>query len=203
MDQKQLAAVSCGPEWLLTKFVNLPVNRSVTKPAEDFCHFYGELWPGYPPSDYWELVNAFRFHWTAKTEAQKDQLSLFFRKLFSNQIRPAARPDAPPAQEPLLKLDARIGKVTLPLQTLLGLLEHHRVIRFDARSLLDYMVTWLMVFRRQRKLAVCELKGCPQPYFVKSHPRYRYCSPTCGDQARMVRKARWQRENRAAARQAN
>ncbi len=173
----------------------------VLRAAEEFRSLYGELWPGYEPSDYCELVPVFRLYWTAKTQKRKKELSDWFEKLLKNQIRPARLAEAPLPDSPLMKVNTEVGTVELPIATVVEMVSSRGAVRFAPRSLLDYLVIWLVKFGRQRKLAFCELPGCASPYYVKMHPRYRYCSTACGDEARSKRHSKWWRDNRSPAAQ--
>src|SRR5262245_9596798 len=132
MNKKLAEAISYGPEWLLMKFVNLPDKPGETAAAEEFRNSYGDLWiEDYSPSDYWDLVQAFRIHWRAKTRPEKQQLVSFIGKLFANQVRPAELGDAKISSHPLLRVDSMAGTVELPIETLLGMLTSRGAIRFE------------------------------------------------------------------------
>jgi hypothetical protein len=196
MNRKLAETIARGPEWLLREFVNLPPDGKADgiKAYEAFRSLYGDLWgPDYPASDYYDLVRAFRIHWMAKTE---QQLVSFIEKLFAGQLKPAKLGDE---RYLGMKLTSRAGTVRLPVETLVDILASRRAPHdFKPRTLLDYLAVWLLTFRRQRKLAFCELKGCPRPYYVKDHPRHRYCSQTCSHEAKIRREVRWWHDNRGS-----
>lgn len=203
MNVKLAEAIRWGPQRLLKDFVNLPVPEDMPgdKPKfpreayEEFRKAYGDLWgPHYPISDYYDVVRAFRDHWTAKTEAQKQQLVSFVEKLFAGQLKPAKLGND---RYFGIRLTSQAGSVRFPIGTLVQILTSHRGPHdFEPRTLLDYLAVWLLTFRRQRKLGFCERKGCLHPYYVKDHPRYRYCSEACSYEASIGRKSHWWRKNR-------
>ena len=115
------------------------------------------------------------------------------RRRASDRLRPALPIAAG------MTLASQVGSVRVPVEMLVELLTARRGPRdFEPRTLLDYLAVWLLVFRRQGKLAVCKRKDCKR-FFVKAHPRYRYCSTDCSDEIRKAGKALWFRNNRGAS----
>ena len=69
-------------------------------------------------------------------------------------------------------------------------------INLRPETLLDWLVLSLIECRRN--LAICANENCPTPYFVKTHPRARYCSLSCSGVARQAGQRRWEQANRSA-----
>jgi hypothetical protein len=69
-------------------------------------------------------------------------------------------------------------------------------IAFNPKAtLLDWLASSLLDCRH--KLGFCSRKRCATPYFVKTHPRARYCSEACFRESRLESKSRWWKRNRS------
>ena len=62
------------------------------------------------------------------------------------------------------------------------------------KTLLDWLV-WSLIECR-RRLAICANRGCMAPYFVKPHPRAKYCSVACSEIGRQIGQRRWEESHR-------
>lgn len=189
-------ALSFGPEWLLAKFANLPTEPSDTKSAEEFRKVYCDLWPGLAPKNYWRYVFVVRYHWTAKTESEKSDLPYWVLNVLTRNIAtpPPAKLEKAVHVPPVFQISLQAGTIQLPIAAFLEMVSRPGV-QLKVETLLDYLAVWLFLFRDKGKLAICERKDCPHPYYVKQHPRSRYCSKECSHNAELTRKVRWWKQN--------
>jgi hypothetical protein len=185
-DPKNVEALSYGPDYMLGKFANLPCKPSDSKPAEEFEDRFGRLFPGVAPKDYCELVKGFRNAWRAKKPnellAVGTYLEFIFNRVFCNHgMSETEWPDVlagDPRWFPALKVDFSSGKISVT----------------PHKTLLDWLAQSLLECRH--RLGICEREGCATPYFVKAHPRARYCSEACFRASRLEKKNSWWKENR-------
>jgi hypothetical protein len=190
MDAKNIAALDNGPEWMLAKFTNLRADGPSTD-VQEFYEKYGDLYPGLGADAaarkrYSYFVSGFQFAWGAKNRTAKEIVSKFITDIFERDITaeklgllrasPFDDPDDPESR-PVIDADFESGK-----------------IRVRPRTMLDQLAKWLLECRN--KLAVCQWKNCETPYYVKKHPRYKYCSTSCAEKAGRERKSRWWRDSR-------
>lgn len=190
MDEKNLAALERGPEWMLAKLANITA-KNVQKRASEFYKQYGDLYPGWGIDHQAEVLytyyaSMFRRAWHAETQADREAVSQLITSIFERDItadklglvRATPFEDTnDPESRPAVVADFESGKITIKPRTLLDWL---------AKSLLEY----------RDKLAICERSGCERPYFVKTHARQRFCSHDCANSARELKKKRWWAENR-------
>lgn len=83
----------------------------------------------------------------------------------------------PPRYFPALRVDFSDGKIKSS----------------PANTLLDWLANALVECRH--RLGNCEREGCKTPYFMKSHPRGRYCSEACFRESRREKKNQWWKQN--------
>jgi hypothetical protein len=190
MDDKNLEALTYGPKWMLERFANLDTESAPTD-VQEFHEKYGDLYPGWGTDDmarklYAYYVGGFQFAWGAKNTATRELVSKFITDIFERdmtaeklrllRVSPFDDPDDPQSR-PAVVADFESGKITVRPRTLLDWL---------AKSLLDY----------RDRLAICERENCEHAYFVKAHPRQRFCSHDCANTVRQEKKERWWAENR-------
>jgi hypothetical protein len=192
VDSKNAGALTYGSEHVLTRFANLPDAQNDVGPPEDFRQQFGELFPGLGPQDYWIEVVNFRAAWRAKTSHQKEVVSGYLTRLLNRSRRPHVKEPQgelavftaylarDPRYFPQLKVDFSDGKIKSA----------------PAATLLDWLANALLEHRH--KLGICAREGCTTPYFVKSHPRGRYCSESCFRASRLEKKNQWFKRNRGA-----
>jgi hypothetical protein len=190
MDLKNVDALTYGPEYMLGKFANLPDKPGESKPAEEFFERFGELFPGLDPGNYWVDVSDFRKAWHAKSSSERNvvgsKLTHIFNRSLRTHVKLRPRTDGfdigilvgDPRYYPAVTVDFSSGKVTVS----------------PTGTLLDWLAYALVECRR--RLGICERGGCTTPYFVKLHPRARYCSENCFHQSRQQKKAQWWQDNR-------
>jgi hypothetical protein len=194
MDLKNVGALTYGPEYMLGKFANLPDKPGDSKPAEEFLERFGELFPGLDPEKYWVDVADFRNAWHAKSSFEREAVGENLTRLFNRSLRSHVKPlprnefgffdvgilsgNPDPRYFPAMKVDFSSGKVTVS----------------PTGTLLDWLACALVECRR--RLGICEREGCTTPYFVKMHPRARYCSEDCFHQSRQRKKTQWWKDNR-------
>jgi hypothetical protein len=190
VDSKNAEALSWGPEFMLGKFANLPDKSGNSKQAEGFRDRFGELFPGVNPEDYWIEVSNFRKAWHAKTPQDVAEVGRYLTALLNRSRRPHVK-DPPgemgvfqailagdPRYFPALSVDFSDG----------------RIKPGPSVTLLDWLASGLVKYRRM--LGICKREECPAPYFVKPHPRAKYCSPTCFQESRLGQKSVWWVKNR-------
>jgi hypothetical protein len=190
MDDKNLEALTYGPKWMLAKFANLCTD-STSADVQEFCETYGDLYPGWDADSARDLyayyVGGFQLAWDAKNRATRALVSKFITDIFEQDIlavvmrgataEKLGRDPDNPESRPAIVADFESGKITVRPRTLLDWL---------AKSLLDY----------RDELAICKRENCENPYFVKTHARQRFCSPSCANQVRKQKKERWWAKNR-------
>jgi hypothetical protein len=186
MDPKNVEALTYGPEYVLAKFVNLPDKPGDSKPAEEFQERFGSLFPGLDPDDYYVDVAGFRRAWHAKGPPERDAVGRYLTNLFNRTLQFHVKPtqavwainsrDA--RYFPAVEVDFSSGKIGLN----------------PSATLLDWLGSSVLEFRH--RLGICEREGCTTPYFVKTHPRARYCSEGCFRQSRLGKKNQWWKRNR-------
>jgi len=187
-DAKNADALTYGPEYMLGKFVNLPDKPGDSKPAEEFLQRFGTLFQGIKPEEYWVLVKDFRKAWSAKEASELravgERLGQIFNRTFCVQFTSieSERPwedmlAGHPRYFPAVEVDFSSGRICLAPHA----------------TLLDWLAESLLEFRH--RLGICEREGCATPYFVKAHPRARYCSESCFRASRLEKKNNWWKEN--------
>jgi hypothetical protein len=219
LNEKNLEAMSRGREYMLARIANLPIPLRTSSPelaymrspfsedwettterVSEFIRRFGELAPGIRPDNFYRFVVGFRFHWKwrqgkngtvrskrypvslsleRKGRKERPQIELDDASAWATNIlnrRILSGDDLGP--NPVLDVDFSTGRVMVKPETLL-----------------DWLVWSLMECRT--RLAICQRKGCATPFFVKSHPRNRYCSPECSHQEREIKKAKWEKSNRS------
>jgi hypothetical protein len=201
MDKKLANAINRGRKAVLEEFVNIDPNN----PGEGLLRFfrnYGALFPGldgvgkreqkgrsnqekahsssndqaevrryHGPMGHEGLLHFFRGAWTAKAREDLTAVAEVLEGIL-NRRRMA---DVPP---PKLSVDHRSLQISIVPDTLL-----------------DLMVKWWMESPTWQ-LGTCELRGCPHRYYLKEHPRDRYCSIGCTHEADRLKKLRWSRKSR-------
>jgi hypothetical protein len=185
LDRKNVEALTYGPVYMLGKFANLPDNPSDSKPAEEFQERFGSLFPGLDPEDYYVDVKNFRKAWRAKGMFERDAVGTYLTNLFNRTLQFHVTPTqavwAINARDarffPAVKVDFSSGKIGLS----------------PSATLLDWLATSLLECRH--RLGICEREGCTTPYFVKMHPRARYCSEGCFRESRLEKKNQWWKRN--------
>lgn len=199
MDPKNAEAITYGPEYMLAKFANLPDKPGDSEPAKEFCERFGELFPGLYPEKYWVDVEGFRKAWHARKTFEREAVGSYLTNLFSRNLRHHVKSDWDEARErgerylggfgilkgdaryyPALKVDFSSGKISV-----------------TSATLLDWLASSLLECRH--RLGICEREGCSTPYFVKDHPRRRYCSEDCFRQSRQGKKNQWWKDHRGKA----
>ncbi len=196
MDARNWELIGLGEEEALWKFASLPIEKAA---AEGFCRDWGELYPGVTPRECLGFVKVFQWAWRATTDDEKESVSQNITAIFERdtsllrRLPPFKRHQAPaksgeiawgglpnlddPGRRPAVVADFTTGTVTV-----------------KPRTLLDWLAKWLLQYRDS--LAICERKGCTTAYYVKTHPRQRFCTPKCADSARQQKKKQWWAENR-------
>lgn len=186
MDQKNIEAITYGPEYVLGRFVNLPDTPADSKPAEEFQERFGSLFPGLRPEDYYVDVKGFRKAWHTKQICERDEVGEYLTNLFNRTLQfhivPTHIVSALSSRDaryfPAVRVDFSSGRIRLD----------------PSATLLDWLAISLLECRR--RLGICERQGCATPYFVKPHPRARYCSEACFHQSRVEKKSEWWKRNR-------
>jgi hypothetical protein len=197
MDASNNEALSYGPDYMLAKFANLPAEKADVNPAVEFQRRFGMLFPGVAPGSYWRLVKHFRAAWHAKTRDELQAVGSHLESIF-NRIFCRRR---------LLNSESGLswqGALAGPQDMMDGEVRHYPALRIDFASgrislkphatLLDWLAESLLESRH--RLGICEREGCPTPYFVKTHPRARYCSEHCFRESRLEKKNQWWKRNR-------
>jgi hypothetical protein len=186
-DPKNFEALACGPEYMLGKFANLPDKEGDSKAAYEFQERFGSLFPGLDPVAYYVDVANFRKAWEARTTIDRDMVGFYLTNLFNRSFQFHVKPPSKDGRSilagdarvfPAVKVDFSSGKIGLGLPA----------------TLLDWLASSLL--ERRHKLGTCQREGCPTPYFVKMHPRSRYCSEDCFRQSRLGKKSQWWKQNR-------
>lgn len=192
MDTNNTKALTHGPEYMLGKFANLPDKPGDSKPAEEFQEQFGNLYPGLDPENYWVDVANFREAWHARNAGELEAVGSYLTDVFNRTHRRHVRSPEEEGESgaaravlagdarynPAVKVDFSSGKIALdPSATLLYWL---------ANSLLQC----------RHRLGICKRQGCATPYFVKSHPRAKYCSELCFRESRLEKKNQWWKDNR-------
>jgi hypothetical protein len=189
VDSKNTAALTYGPEYMLGKFANLPDKPGDSKAAEEFQERFGSLFPGLDLKDFCVDVAAFRKAWHAKGAVEREAVGLYLANLFNRTFQFHVKPVTPSdgwkrilagdaRYFPAVKVDFSSGKIGLA----------------PSATLLDWLAISLLDCRH--RLGICERDGCATPYFVKMHPRARYCSEDCFRQSRLEKKNQWWKLNR-------
>ena len=195
MDAKNREALTFGPEYMLGKFANLPTEEADLSPAMEFQRRFGVLFPGVAPGGYRKLVKHFRAAWHAKAadelQAVGNHLESIFNRVFCLRrlantgsswedalAGPQDMMDGEVRNFPALRIDFASGKISLK--------PHATLLDWLAESLLEC----------RHRLGICDRDGCATPYFVKAHPRARYCSEHCFRQSRLEKKNQWWKRNR-------
>jgi hypothetical protein len=206
MDANNLQAMSRGREYMLAKFANLPLPASVSpkfielpcvpdvvvaqKAVDGFREQFGDLSPDIEASDWYRFVLTFRYHWhwrraEANGQVRRRNILLSFRMEAGSQEKQQIEMDDASAwstnilnfRAPKIEVDFSSGRITLRPQTLL-----------------DWLVLSLIECRRS--LSICAREECATPYFVKTHPRTKYCSIDCFNLARERGQKEWETANR-------
>jgi hypothetical protein len=148
------------------------------------------LAPGITGDEWYVHVITFRYHWYWRQEKRDPRHR---RPLFlSAQLREESR------ELSINEMDDASAWATCRLnRNYLRIEVDFPSGRINVRpsTLVDWLVLSLIECRRN--LAICARESCPTPYFVKTHPRTRYCSPTCFAAAREAGQRRWEKENRS------
>jgi hypothetical protein len=209
MDTKNLEAMGRGREYMLAKFANLPlpaipgtvspnfielpcVKDAVIaqKAVDEFREQFGDLSPDIEPSDWYRFVLSFRYHWhwrraEADRQVRRRNIPLSFRMQAGSQEKQQIDMDDASAWSTnilnlhalKIEVDFSSGRITIRPQTLL-----------------DWLV--LSMIECRRGLAICAREACATPYFVKTHPRTKYCSIRCFQLERERGQKEWERVNR-------
>lgn len=194
MDFKNAEALTYGPEYMLGKFANLPDKPGDSKPAEDFQRQFGELFPGLSPQDYWNDVSGFRDAWHARTKQQLYVVSEYLTKVLNRSLRPHVKePQITPTNK-LAVLEAILGRDPRYYPALRVDFSDGKIKSAPSVTLLDWLANALLESRH--RLGKCEREGCTTPYFVKTHPRARYCCEACFRASRLEKKNQWWKQNR-------
>ena len=187
MDKKNQEALAYGREYMLAKLANLssPTSPQDTKPAEEFKHQFGELYPNLDLVVYQRFALSFRYHWMWKKRKPHEQMdtSAWVANVLNRRLAITTEGQDrlvyhDPSAPPVLEVDFPSGR-----------------FKFRPETLLDWLVLSLLECRQN--LAICERKECPTPCFVKTHPRAKYCSEACFQHSRLEQKNQWWRENRS------
>lgn len=184
MDAKNIEALSYGPEHMLGKFANLPDKPGDARPAEAFQERFGVLFPGLAPKNYYVDVRQFRRAWHAKEPHQLESVGGYLTEVCNRIVRshitpPAKAPlAADPRYYPAVEINFASGRIALTPHA----------------TLLDWLAKCLLECRH--RLGQCEREGCGTPYFVKAHPRQKYCSEMCFRESRLEQKNQWWKKNR-------
>jgi hypothetical protein len=194
VDSRNAEAVTYGPEYMLGKFANLPDKQGDSKPAEEFQQQYGELFPGLSPQDYWIDVFGFRNAWHARTRHQLDVVSEYLTKLLNRSLRPHVKEPQNTPTNKLAVLEAVLGRDPRYYPALKVDFSDGKIKSAPSVTLLDWLANALLECRH--RLGMCEREGCATPYFVKTHPRGRYCSEACFRASRQEKKNQWWKQNR-------
>jgi hypothetical protein len=209
MDTKNLEAMSRGREYMLAKFANLPFPaipgtvspRFIESPCvqdaavaqeavNEFRRQFGDLSPQIEPNTWHRFVLSFRYHWhwrrpEADRQVRRRNIPLSFRMQAGSHEKQQIDMDDPSAWSTNLlnlhalkiEVDFSSGRITITPQTLL-----------------DWLVLSLIECRRG--LAICAREACATSYFVKTHPRTKYCSIECFHLERERGQKEWERANR-------
>jgi hypothetical protein len=199
MDAKNVEALGYGADWMLAKFVNLP-SSTASNPVADFVQKYGELCPGWDGTDeqdkvlYMGFANEFRKAWFAYSVEHKQNISELITRIFERErdITTEYLSGGPPALRLFADANDRYERSAVVADFETG------KITIKPRTLLDWLAKCLL--ENRRKLAFCKRKGCQTPYYVKMHPRHKYCSVTCASEIAIERKKQWWRDNRGKER---
>ncbi len=192
MDAKNLEALTLGPELMLRRFVNLPDRsrpEALRAAVDDFRAAYGELVPDLSVDGYGFFSGVFKSAWQARTEQDKQKISLYLTTIFEWAID---------ADKGALGgvMEAAVLKLNRPHMMRPGFVADFSSgqITIKPRTLLDWLVKSLLEYRD--KLAICQRHGCPHPYYVKTHTRQLFCSEECANVIRQEKKERWWKANR-------
>ena len=199
MDSKNAEAITYGPEYMLAKFANLPDKPGDSEPAKEFRERCGDVFPGLYPEKYWVDVGEFRKAWHAKKPLERGAVGRYLSNLFSRNLRFHVKSDYAEWLE-------RGGTGPGPHGILSGDARYYPAVKVDFSSgkvsptsatLLDWLASSLLECRH--RLGICEREGCSTPFFVKDHPRRRYCSEDCFRQSRQGKKNQWWKDHRGKA----
>jgi hypothetical protein len=166
-----------------------------TRAAEEFREHYGDLAPGIIPPAYENFVVPFRYHWKWTRDGrgalrsrrypvmvtldrtgsgEKPQTELGDASAWARNILNRRAGFDYLGPKPALDVDFAKGRITVIPETLL-----------------DWLVLSLMECRT--RLAICKRKRCVTPFFVKDHPKNKYCSPECSALAHDGQKREWEK----------
>ena len=202
MDKKLAYAINRGGKAVLEEFVNIdpnhpwpglpdfvkrygPLVRGLDgigeKPAEKARRNQDQAHPSWPdrvgvrrylgPVGHEKYLHLFRGAWMAKTDEDRKAVADFLGDILNRKRMTDVTP-------PRLSVDHRSFHISIVAETLL-----------------DLMAKWL-IESPAWQLGTCELQGCPHRYYVRQHPRDRYCSPQCTREADRLKKVRWSRKSR-------
>src|SRR5258708_3110277 len=161
---------------MLWKLANLNTRAQ----AREFLGMYGELESALDESGYLSAANIFRNAWRAATARQKEIVTIALTHLLGT-LFDEKRDSVMDGPIEVLRMPAIIPDFTSGR------------ISLKPRNLLDWLVQSLLECRNN--LAICERKDCSTRYFIKSHPRQRFCSAPCADTVRETKKKAWWAEN--------
>jgi len=206
MNGKNVEAMGRGREYMLARFANLPLPGSITpkfleQPSGDLataekalCEFrseFGELGPEITGDKWYVYLITFRYQWywrqANRNPEHRRPLSISIhlrgkkRRLSINEMD-----DASAWATSILNRNNLDVEVDFPSGR----------INLRPNTLIDWLVLSLIECRR--KLTICANGSCRKPYFVKTHPRDRYCCKDCSDMGRQVGQQRWEQANRSA-----
>lgn len=202
---EHLAYAATGREYMLARFANLPLlgknqvemirfpytmnERLSEMKLTEFREEFGELYPGIRRRDWYNFIMEFRYYWywkrgSAHTVGLRRPLKLRLAKPGAILKEFNAMDD--PSAWATTMLNGRVLelKVDFPAG------------RIDIRpnTLLDWLV--LSFIDCRLRLAICANEECGTPYFVKIHPRTRYCSTACSGIGRQKGQRKWEEEHR-------
>jgi hypothetical protein len=203
MDLKYIQAIHRGREYMLGRFANLrivggvgrleapsaPNHRAARRAMQEFTREFGRLSPRMGARDRYLMILQFRLQWY--WEKQRSDPALRRRLLASLKLKETQ-------ELSINEMDDASAWATTFLNG-----RHLRIevdfpsarISLIPETLLDWLVLSLMACRRN--LAICANQACQKPYFVKTHPRRKYCSDECSAVGREAGQRRWEKVKRA------
>ena len=205
MSTKLASAINCGPQKVLQEFVNIDPNNPGPG-LRRFVKRFGPLFPGLDgigrkqavglpkehelpsqgarqdtgmatyrgPAGHEKYLHLFRGAWIAKTDQDRMTVAEYLEDILNRRRIANLAP-------PRLSVDHRSLRVSIVPDTLL-----------------DLLVKWVIELPAWQ-LGTCELQDCSHRYYIKKHPRDRYCSPQCTREADRLKKLRWSRRSRGTA----
>jgi hypothetical protein len=208
MDAKNIEAMARGREYMLAKFANLPLpgtirSKFVEGPCEDnmasadasvdaFRSQFGDLCPGVAKDEWYGLILSFRYQWHWRVRRTGDR-SLRRNLSSSIQMRGAIKKHFEMDDESAWGTNL-LNRSNLPIAVDF----FSGQITVTPETLLDWLVLSLIACRRN--LAICASIRCKAPYFVKIHPRTRYCSLECFASGRLRGQREWEKAKRKKTR---